>query len=547
MSAADRAQFHWATWCEALTDELGDEVAIVQGSTRRSWAELDDRASRLAAAFDAAGLEPGAKIAQYLYNSPEYIESWLGGLKVQGTAVNVNYRYLDQELLHVIVDSDAEVLLFHSSLGDRVERIRAQAPNLKLLLEVDDGGPTGTVQGALAYEDVVARHARAARRVRSERDITMLYTGGTTGMPKGVMGRIGPSITRLLPTVSRALQLPETSDLEGAVAITRRLRDEDRHIVSLPACPLMHGTGFTIGMLTAYLFGGTVVLLEPGHFDADHMWDVVERERVTLIAVVGDPFARPMLRALESDAASGRSRELGCVTTISSSGAMFSEEIRQGLVDQLPRLVILDYISSSEGLMGVALSSARAGVPPTGRFAPVPGVRVVNEDDVDVAPGSGEAGRIGLSQGVPLGYYKDEVKSAATFRDVDGTRYSFPGDWGTVGEDGSISLLGRGSQCINTGGEKVFPEEVEEAVKTHPAVADCLVVGVPDERFGEAVTAVVSLRPGSEATPAEIEAALESLARYKRPRRFVVVPEVMRGPNGKADYKWAKERAGRDS
>jgi acyl-CoA synthetase (AMP-forming)/AMP-acid ligase II len=380
--------------------------------------------------------------------------------------------------------------------------------------------------------------------VRSERDITMLYTGGTTGMPKGVMGRIGPSITRLLPTVSRALQLPETSDLEGAVAIARRLRDEDRHIVSLPACPLMHGTGFTIGMLTAYLFGGTVVLLEPGHFDADHMWDVVEQERVTLIAVVGDPFARPMLRALEADVTSGRSRGLECVTTISSSGAMFSEEIRQGLVDHLPRLVILDYISSSEGLMGVALSSARRGVPPTGRFAPAPGVRVVNERDVDVAPGSGEAGRIGLSQGVPLGYYKDEVKSAATFRDVDGTRYSFPGDWGTVEADGSISLLGRGSQCINTGGEKVFPEEVEAVLKAHPDVFDAIVVGLPDERWGETVAAVIAPREGHGVTlDAMGEHCRNSLAGYKVPRKIVVVDVVERTPAGKPNYRWAKETA----
>jgi fatty-acyl-CoA synthase len=541
VTADDRAQFHWATWCEALTDELGDADAVVQGSIRRSWRQLDERAARLASAFTAAGVEPGAKVAQYLYNSPEYIESWLGGLKVGGTAVNVNYRYLDEELLHVIADSDAEVLLFHSSLGERVERIRDRAPNLKVLLEVDDGGALGAVTGAVPYEDAIASHEPAPRTAHDERDITMLYTGGTTGMPKGVMGRIGPSITRLLPTVSRALRFPEVTDLAGTVALARQARDEHRHIVSLPACPLMHGTGFTIGLLTGFLFGGTVVLLEPGHFDADAMWDVVEAERVTLIAVVGDPFARPMLRALEADAAAGRHRDLASVNTISSSGAMFSEEIRRGLVEQLPQVVVLDYISSSEGLMGAAISTSRT-VPPTGKFRPVPGVRVLNDDDVDVVPGSGEAGRIGLSQGVPLGYYKDEVKSAATFRDVDGVRYSFPGDWGTVEEDGSISLLGRGSQCINTGGEKVFPEEVEEEIKRQPCVDDCLVFGVADERFGQRVVAVAS---PAEWPPPEMEEVLapirSTLAGYKLPRQLVFVETVPRAPSGKADYPAARQ------
>jgi acyl-CoA synthetase (AMP-forming)/AMP-acid ligase II len=443
--------------------------------------------------------------------------------------------------LHVILDSDAEALVFHSSLGERVERIRERAPGLKLLLEVDDGGATGAVEGAVRYEDAVAGHEPAARRTRSDRDITMLYTGGTTGMPKGVMGRIGPSISRLLPTVSRALHLPEATDLEGAVAIARQVRDEDRHIVSLPACPLMHGTGYTIGLLTGFLFGGTVVLLEPGHFDADEMWDVCETERVTLIAVVGDPFARPMLRALEADGAAGRERQLDSVTTISSSGAMFSEEIRQGLVEHLPQVVILDYISSSEGLMGVALSSGR-GVPPTGKFMPVPGVRVVTDGDVDVVPGSGEAGRIGLSQGVPLGYYKDEVKTAATFREVDGTRYSFPGDWGTIESDGSISLLGRGSQCINTGGEKVFPEEVEEEVKRQPSVADCLVFGVADERFGQRVVAVASPESWPAPDAEEVLGPIRSsLAGYKLPRQIVFVETVPRAPSGKADYPAARE------
>ncbi len=473
-------EHHWATLWEAVADAVPDAAALVQGDVRRSWAAFDDRAARLAGALRAAGIGEGAKVAQYCYNAPEYAETYFAALKVRAIPVNVNYRYRADELCYILDNSDAEALVYHASLGDHVDAIRMRAHNVKVFVEVDDA-PQSHVAGAARYEELIAAHEPAVRIARSSRDPVMTYTGGTTGMPKGVVGRIGGGVAGLLVGIPPLLGSDPVTDAAGVAALARRFHDDGRQLVTLPACPLMHGTGLVIGMQTGLLFGGRMALLRGRHFDACELWDLVEQERVNLVAVVGDPFARPMLHELERV---GRPRDLECVRFISSSGAMFSREVKEGLLARLPEATILDYISSTEGLMGASV--ARAGhVPATGSFRPMPGVRVLDEDDRDVAAGSGAAGLVALSVGVPDAYYKDDTKTDATFRAVDGTRYSFPGDWATVQTDGSITLVGRGSQCINTGGEKVFPEEVEETLKRHDAVDDCLVFGVPDERFGQ--------------------------------------------------------------
>jgi acyl-CoA synthetase (AMP-forming)/AMP-acid ligase II len=545
-------ELHWATLWEAIADAIPDEEAIVHGDRRTTWRAMDDRASRLAGAMLAAGLQPRAKVAQYLYNSAEYVESWFATLKIRGVPVNVNYRYVAEELRYLLENSDAEALIFHTSLADRVAEVLPTVPGVKLAVAVDDSGDvsvTKTVDRTQPYEDVIAAASPAPRIERSVDDRVMTYTGGTTGMPKGVMGRIGRGVAGLFAAVPPLVGPSVATSIDDAVRLARLLRANDTPIRSLPACPLMHGTGMVIGMQTGLLLGGTVVLLDNNrHFDAVELWDIVERERVTLVAVVGDPFARPMLQALDQARVDGRTWDLTGLRFISSSGAMFSHEVRAGLVDHLPAVTIFDYISSTEGLMGTAVS--RAGdVAPTGRFRPVPGVKVFTEDDRPVAPGSGERGIVGLTVGVPDGYYKDAAKSARTFREVDGVRYSFPGDWAMVEADGSISLLGRGSQCINTGGEKVFPEEVEEALKRHPAVDDCLVVGLPDERFGQRVAAVVSRASqsgagaaGADVTPDDVLGASRSaLAGYKVPRHLLFVDRVPRSPSGKADYPAARQ------
>ncbi len=535
---------HYATIWESIADVIPDAPALVQGDVRRTWAAYDDHASRLAGSMSAAGIGAAAKIAQYLYNCPEYCESFYAALKLRAVPVNVNYRYLDDELLYLLDNADAEVLVYHASLADRVARVRDRATTLKLLIEVPDpageepgGTPTtaSDIAGAIRYEEALAADL-APRITRDGGDITMIFTGGTTGMPKGVMIKIAPQVEGLYETVPPLFGLANLTDPSGFADAARRLADEGRQFVSLPACPLMHGTGLGIGVVPGMTFGGkTVFLLEKG-LDVDELWSLVEAERVGSITIVGDAFARPLLRGLES----GPSRDLSSLQLIASAGAMFSTEVKSGLLEHLPKAMILDYIAATEGLMGVSIST-KDNPAPTGRFFPAPGVTVLDDDGNPVAPGSGKAGMVAVPGSIPEGYYKDEAKTASTFKQIGGVRYSVPGDWATVEADGTIALLGRGSQCINTGGEKVYPEEVEEAIKRHSAIDDCLVFGVPDERFGQRVVGVASLAPGTSATAEEILAEVrERLSSYKLPRRLVVVDDVPRAPNGKADYPAAK-------
>jgi len=416
---------HWATVWESIADAIPNEAALVHGATSRTWRELDGRAARLAGAFQAAGVGPGARVAQYLYNSTEYVETYFATLKVGGVPINVNYRYLGDELVYIVEDSDAEVLVYHASLGDRVGAVADRLASLSMLIEVGEVDPTSAthppVPGALRYEDVVGRGPPQARQTRSPDDTSMTYTGGTTGMPKGVVGMVGPGVRALLTVVPPMIGQPPVGDPAQAAELATRLRDLGTRLVTLPACPLMHGTGMVIGLQTPLVVGGSIVLLEGHRFDPEELWALAQRHRVVLIAIVGDAFARPMLRALDVAADHGRRWDLGALRLISSSGAMFSQEVKEGLLEHLVGVTLLDYISSTEGLMGVSVSTASA-IAPTGRFRPVPGVRVFADDGGEITAGSGEPGLVGLSIGVPLGYHKDTVKSARTFREVDGVR-----------------------------------------------------------------------------------------------------------------------------
>lgn len=534
--------WNFASIFESVGDALPDQTALIQGSRIRTWREVDDRASRLAGALRAAGLGADSKVASYLYNSNEYVEGLLGTFKLRAVPVNVNYRYLEEELVYLLDNSDAEALLFHGSLSEQVAKIVGRAPKLRLLIQVDDGVPL--IEDAVEYEALLAAHDPMERIVRSGDDYYFLYTGGTTGMPKGVMWRsedlFGVLGGSLYPLFGEAM--PERSDDAGAIA--KRVVDSGRRTVHLPASPLMHGTGaFT--SLQAMSVGGAVVTLESRTFDPHELWRVVERRRVTQMAIVGDAFAKPMLRALDEADAQGRPYDISSLGLIVSSGVMWSAEVKAQLVAR-GSMFLLDSLGSSEAV-GMANSMSGPGsAATTAQFTIGENAKVLTDDGKEVAPGSDEVGVLAVGGYIPTGYYKDESKSASTFRTFAGRRWSVPGDFATVAADGTISLLGRGSVCINSGGEKVFPEEVEEAVKRHPAVADALVVGVPDERFGEAVTAVIGLRPGETADADAIAAALQDLAHYKRPRKMVFVDSVRRGPNGKPDYAWAKETARRE-
>ncbi len=528
-----------ATVWEAVADALPEHTVLVHGETRRTWQELDSRASRVAGALRDAGLGPDSKVAQFLYNGNEYLEILYGAFKLRSVPVNVNYRYLEDELAYLLDNSDAEALFFHGSLADQVAKVLDRAPALKLLVQVDDGSPH--LEQALRYEDLLADAEPMERVERSGDDLYFLYTGGTTGMPKAVMWRhedlfgvLGEGGYPLLGGT-----MPERSEDAGAIAAS--ILGSGRRLVHLPASPLMHGTGaFT--SFQAMFCGGTIVTLPSRHFDPHELWQVVEAASVTQMAIVGDAFAKPMLRALEEAEADSRPYDLSSVQLIISSGVMWTSEVKAGLCAR-GTLICLDSLGSSEGVGFASSMSASGAAAQTASFSIGPNAKVLRDDGVEVEPGSGEIGMLAVGGYIPSGYYKDASKSAATFRVLAGRRWSIPGDYATVGADGTVTLLGRGSVCINSGGEKIYPEEVEEAVKQHPAVADCLVVGVPDDRFGEAVTAVVALHEGDEIDEAGLAGSVEHLARYKHPRHVVFVPAVERGPNGKADYKWAKTAA----
>jgi fatty-acyl-CoA synthase len=535
-------EFHFASVWETIADTLPDDIAVVHGQRRFTWREHEDRAARVAGAYTAAGLGPDSKIGLYLYNGNEYLEAHFGAFKMRGVPINVNYRYLDEELVYLLDNADAEALVFHSSLGDRVDRITARLPKLKLLIEVDDGGD-GQVATARRYEEVIANTPPMPRITRSEDDIYMLYTGGTTGMPKGVMYDMG-GLTRSFATLGFPLiGLTPPSDAADIAPLVADVVAAGNGLISMPCAPLMHGTGVWLGAMIPQLGGARIVTLESRSLDADEILTTIQREKVTNMTIVGDAFSKPIITAIDAAIEAGTPYDLSSLKMIISSGVMWTAEVKEALLDRIEQVILLDAIGSSEGSMGNSISMK--GVPPsTAKFTRNPTTKVFTDDDREVTPGSEEVGMVAAGGMVPLGYFKDTEKSARTFRTIDGVRYSFPGDMAQVAADGSLILLGRGSQVINSGGEKIFPEEVEEAVKRVDGVVDCLVVGIEDDRFGQAVTAVASLADGAAPNEAAVIAGVKGdLAHYKAPKRVIFVSQVPRAPNGKADYKAAKQLA----
>ena len=539
---------HAASVWESIADVVGDAPAVSHGRIQRNWNEYDNRAARLAAAFIDAGLEPNSKIAIFLYNSNEYLETQYAAFKMRGVPINVNYRYLDEELYYLLDNADAEALVFHSSLGNRVSRVADRLPKLRLLIEVDDDTDhveesSGQVPGAHRYEEVIAAHQPMPRIRRDDNDIYMLYTGGTTGMPKGVMYSLGALTESFIRSgyPLAGLSIPTSaSDIAPAI---KALHGAGNAQISIPGCPLMHGTGMWLGAMFVHFAGGSVINLEKRSFDAHEMFLVAQQTHATNLVVVGDSFVKPMIRALDEAATANRPYNTSHVKLIISSGVMWTNEVKQQLLERIDQAILLDAMGSTEGGMGSSISM-KGMTSDTATFVQNPTTKVFTEDDREVIPGSGEIGMVAAGGNVPLGYYKDPEKSARTFRLIDGKRYSFPGDLAMVAEDGSLILLGRGSQVINTGGEKVFPEEVEEAVKRVGGVLDCLVVGIADEKFGQAVTAVVSLAQDCVVDATTIIAGVKSeLAGFKTPKRVVFVNKIPRAPNGKADYDEAKRLA----
>jgi 3-oxocholest-4-en-26-oate---CoA ligase len=511
---------------ERNADRFPDALAQLQGERRFTWSQFDRRADGIAATLLAAGAQHQDKVAHYLYNAPEYLESMFGLFKAGLVPVNTNYRYTDDELAYLWDNADAIAVIFHGAFAERCEAMRSRAPKVRTWIWVDDGTDP-CPDWAIPYETAAAsaNERTVAPWGRSPDDLYILYTGGTTGMPKGVMWR--------QDDIVGSLDAPSKQPLPAAPgwdAFDARIAKPGP--VNLPAAPLMHGTGAFNAMWNLVL-AGAVVTTEERHFDPMHLLDTIARDRVNSISIVGDAFAKPILRALDAEPDRW---DMSSLRVIVSSGVMWSADTKAGLLRHNARLIMIDSLGSSEAI-GMASST-------TATFQLGPNTKVLTDDGREVLAGSGERGRVALRGRTPIGYYKDEAKSAATFVIYDGARWSIPGDFAEVEADGTLRLYGRGSQCINTGGEKVFPEEVEEALKTHHSVHDAAVVGVPDERFGEAITALVELEPGAELDQAALIAHVrEHLAAYKSPKRIFAIDTVGRAANGKLDYRTLKADA----
>jgi len=525
---------------ERVSDTVGDNIALINGDNELSWSQLDVKAAKIATILEEYGLKSDSKVGIYLHNSNEYLEAQYGVFKIEGVPINVNYRYKENELIYLLDNADAEAVFFQGCYSERIKAIKDQLPKIKVYIQIDDGTEP-LMEGAIDYEGSISSSKEQKRFDRTEENIYMLYTGGTTGMPKGVMYKHGGFIPSMLKTAfAMGFEVPEDiSDLEK---IVKNAKENDSLSVSLPACPLMHGTGMWLGAFLPMFSGGTVVTISDLGLNPKKVWEEVVKNKVNSLVIVGDAFAKPLLDELKEAKSSSNEYDISSLRAMISSGVMWSSEIKDGLLE-LHDMTLFDAMGSSEGGMGSAVSN-REMPAKTAKFALNPGVIVLSDDGKEVEPGSEEMGKIGTSGLVPEGYFKDEKKSAETFKEINGVRYSFPGDYATINEDGTINLLGRGSNCINTAGEKVYPEEVEEAVKKHPNVYDCLVVGLKDEKFGQRVVALASLETAGSLEEGElIDFTREQLSGYKLPKQVLFVDEVMRAPNGKANYKWAKEEA----
>jgi acyl-CoA synthetase (AMP-forming)/AMP-acid ligase II len=534
------SNWNYADVWEVVAETLPDSIALIHGENKQTWAETERRANGLARWLFDRGVGSQDKVALYLYNCSEYLEATFAAFKIGLVPVNTNYRYAHEELAYLWNNADAVAVVFHGAFAERIDGLRGRVPGVTSWLWVDDGtGPCPS--WATPYEEATAAgdgSRTAAPWGRSGDDINMLYTGGTTGMPKGVMWRQDDLFARLNGAGFRRY-----ADADGLDGVRSDLETKGAGMTLLPACPLMHGTGGFTAM-ECLSEGGRVATLTSHQFDPFELLDTVEREKVNGLIIVGDAFAKPILRALDEHP---ERWDLTSLVGIISSGVMWSEETKQGLLKHHSTMILVDAFSSSEALgMGSSVSSGSSAAR-TAQFTLGPEVKVLDPEGHEVKPGSGQVGVLAIGGRNPLGYYKDEAKSASTFRTYGGVRYSIPGDYAEVGEDGTIKLLGRGSVVINTGGEKVYPEEVEEVVKTYPGVADAAVVGIPNERFGEEVVAAVELKPEIDkgsVTAEQIQTYVsERLAAFKAPRRVRFVDSIGRSPAGKMDYARHRDEA----
>jgi len=512
--------FNIADLFESLAGAIPERTALVSGARRMTFAELDQRADGVAELLRDKGVGPGKHVGVHLYNGHEFVEIMLAAFKLRAVPINLNYRYVAAELRYLVGDADLVAAVTEPELQPL---IGDAAPGLPLLTV----GPEyeAAVSSARPHRDYGAR---------SSDDRYIIYTGGTTGMPKGVMWRHEDLFFAGLQGGR-----PGGDPVRAPDEVVEHARDPDNAMNLLPAAPFIHGAAQLGGWIS--LFTGGKLVIQPGRsFDAGRVCELIGEESVTTITLVGDAMARPLAEALAE-----RSYDCSSLIAIASAGAILSPAVRDRLQEFLPETLILNNFGSTEtGHQGSAFPGSETGADGRPSFA-MDGTSLVLDDQLrPIAPGSGQMGRLARSGRVPLGYYKDEAKTAERFVTLDGVRYVLPGDLATVEADGRITVYGRGSNCINTGGEKVFPEEVEEALKAHPDVFDALVVGIADDKWMQRVAAVVQPRPGAAPTLAELQAhCRERIAGYKVPRQLALVAEVARYPSGKPDYAWARQIA----
>ena len=509
---------------EAVAESIPDRPAIIYGDHLVSWREFDQRSNRLARNLAAAGLKPGSKVAFYLRNSPAYLELFSACAKGRFTHVNVNYRYVDHELFHILDNSDAEAVVFDASYAKQIQSLQPRLSKVKTYLALGDDTLNDFSED---FETACCEGDDSSLDVqRSGDDQYFMYTGGTTGYPKAVVWRHKDRIAVIGMT-----------DAQDAQSHGRQVKASPGPAV-LPACPLMHSTGLTTAMVTL-VSGGCIVLLPNETFDAELCLSEIARHKVERVAIVGDAFSIPILDFLRQF--SDR-YDLSCVQLISSAGAMWSEPRKRELLDYFPNATLSDSLGSSEGSkLGSSVMKKGESIG-TASFIVGPSVKVFSEDFKEVEPGSGEAGMIAKAGPMPLGYYKDETGTEKTFPTIDGVRYSMAGDWCRIEKDGTMTLLGRGNNCINTGGEKVYPEEVEEGLKQVPEILDVAVIGMPDERWGQAITALVRMQQGQKFDEDKVTLHLSTgLARYKHPKVYKVVKEDFRHDNGKINYRFVRQ------
>ena len=528
-------EYNLADLWECVADTVPEREAFIFGALRLTYSDAENRINRLAHHLLESGVQPGDRVALYLFNGNEYLEAMIAAFKIRAVPVNVNYRYVEEELAYLLNDSGAVAVIFHASFASKIQAIKERIPATSFLFVEDEHADDGLLEGLGAVEYEAALSASSPLRdfaPRSADDLYILYTGGTTGMPKGVMWRHEDIFFGAFgggDFDGRSVTTPEEI---AEKAKSGRLR-------CLPACPFMHGTAHWIAFTTLFS-GGTVIISKDRAFDPSTLWSLIAQEKVNLLVIVGDAFARPLVEALNNDV---EADAVSCCTVILSGGAILSPAVKTALTDRLPGTMIIDgYGASETGGQGRSVTVAGSEPSARPRFRVNSQTMVLTEDFLPAEVGA--VGLLARRGHVPIGYLGDPVKSAATFPIIDGVRWSVPGDHAVVEEDGLITLLGRGSVSINTGGEKVYPEEVESALKAHAGVFDALVVGLPDEKWGERVVAVLHLRSGVNLDVAEINAHLRShLAGYKIPRSIFTAPSIHRSPSGKPDYRWAKEFA----